>query len=78
MKLTDAQKRALLWLPKDGGWREKPGRISAALNSLSVRHGDFLEIEACGFVGLRGAYIYRFRLTPAGIAAREALEKRDD
>lgn len=76
MKLTDAQKQALLWLPKDGGWRERPGRLSAALNSLSVFHGDFLEIDASGFVGLRGAYIYRFRLTPAGIAAREELERK--
>ena len=25
MKLTDAQKLALLWLPKDGRWRSEQG-----------------------------------------------------
>ena len=35
-KLTEAQKRARDWLPADGSWRTDPGRLTAALSSLSI------------------------------------------
>jgi len=71
--LTAAQERALTWLPSDGSWKSKPGRLAAALSSLSYTNcceyqfGDF---------GPRGGREQRWRLTPEGIkeAALRAAE----
>lgn len=67
MKLTDAQKRALLSLPEKGDWTCR----------LSYRQADHALVK----LGLakRGEHFGRpaFALTPAGIAARKELEKRD-
>lgn len=60
-RMTDAQMRALEWLPEDGSWRMKPGRLSAALNSLGLYHKDLLEMEAGNF-GPRGSWQRRYRL----------------
>lgn len=76
-RLTKAQEKALLWLPVDGSYAIRPGPVAAALNSLHLYHASLVEIED-GMFGRRGAYCSRYRLTPAGIAARKELEKRDD
>ena len=68
MKLTDAQKRALLWLPKDGASRSWLGLSApwkAALRDLLIV--DLAEPHD-------PAHFF-YRLTPAGIAARAELEK---
>jgi len=71
--LTPAQKRALLWLPADGGY---------CLGYIP--HPDkppFFELLAAGMVeqdrlnSLAGIRV-SFRLTPAGQAARKAIEER--
>lgn len=62
--LTDAQQRAINWLPHDGAWRTKPGRLTAALNSLSLRNLAEGEWSPCG---PRGGREMRWRLTQAGV-----------
>lgn len=62
--LTDAQRRAVDWLPHDGSWRTKPGRLSAALNSLSLRKLCVGEWASCG---PRGGREMRWRLSSIGI-----------
>lgn len=71
--LTEAQKRALAWLPADGGWKINPGRLHAALESLRSYHRTAIEVEA-GVFGPRGGWIYRYRLTPAGLALKAEME----
>jgi len=66
--MTDAQKLALEWLPKDGAWRVSPGRLSAALGSLSMYHSGCVKMEWAP-CGPRGGMLQRWRLTDAGIAA---------
>lgn len=62
--LTDAQQRALEWLPADGSWRMDAGRLTAALNSLSLaglctgEWGDF---------GPRGGRALRWRRKAKGV-----------
>ena len=67
--LTQAQKRALAWLPADGGWRF----IAASTLALESLHrlglvdwtvADHRPEEPCD----------RFRLTPTGIALRAEME----
>ena len=71
---TAPQKRALLALPADGSWLvNAPRDPSSAIESLRLYHRDLVDIER-GHVGPRGGYGRRARLTPAGIAARKALE----
>lgn len=69
---TDAQIRALLWLPKDGAWKRKPGRMSASLNSLKLRHDKLAEFE-WGDFGPQGGREIRWRLTDAGVEARKTV-----
>ncbi len=74
-KLTEAQKRALLWLPADGAWtlKESTRDVSAALGSLTLYHRD---LARSGWLKTpRGRRYLAFRLTPAGIAARQAGEE---
>jgi hypothetical protein len=62
--LTAAQQKAINWLPNDGAWRTKPGRLTAALNSLSLRGLCEGEWANCG---PRGGMERRWRLSIAGI-----------
>jgi hypothetical protein len=77
-RLTKAQEAALLWLPADGAWRKahKMGdaRFMAMgyLTNTGLANAEFRDIGEALF----GAG--RYRLTPAGIAARKELEKRGD
>jgi hypothetical protein len=45
LRLTLAQRRALDWLPRDGSWSGAPGRMSAAVSSLRLRHPALVDIE---------------------------------
>ena len=72
MAYTVAQKRALEWLPADGGWKIRPGRMAAAISSLSTYYQTFVEAQA-GPYGPRGGHTWRYRLTPEGVAARQAM-----
>lgn len=65
-KLTDAQKRARDWLPEDGSWRIHPGRLSAALNSLSIAWPQCVECE-WGYFGPRQGIAQRWRLSAKGV-----------
>jgi hypothetical protein len=73
MTLTPAQKRALAWLPADGNWRMKPGRLWGSVNSLALFHHNLIQVEYGNF-GPRKALCWRWRLTPAGIVARAEIE----
>lgn len=64
--LTDAQNRALDWLPKDGTWRLKPGRLTTALSSLSHRWPNCVECEWGDFGPCGGRYV-RWRLNARGV-----------
>ena len=72
--MTSAQRRALDWLPADGSWRTNPGRLAAALKSLSLNHKDWVESE-WGAFGPRGGRELRWRLTDRGVAVMAALQK---
>ena len=72
-KLTEPQQRAVDWLPKDGSWRAKPGRLVAALNSFCLFHRSFGQMEIGDF-GPRGGRCWRYRLTPAGVAMFHAAD----
>ena len=67
-KFTAAQRRALLALPADGSWLPSTRNISPALDSLNLYHREL--VDYMWTVTSR-----QFRLTPAGIAARKALEE---
>ncbi len=68
-KLTEAQKRARDWLPADGSWRTDPGRLTAALSSLSIAWPRCVEREwtTCG---PRGGMKQRWRLTERGVEVK--------
>ena len=66
---TDAQKRALEWLPSDGSWRLNPGRLGAALSSLALQHSGLVKSEF-GYFGPRGGRALRWRLTSDGVRAK--------
>ena len=63
-QLTGPQLKALEWLPSDGAWKIKPGRLAAALTSLS--YAKLCEYEFGDF-GPRGGSVQRWRLTPEGV-----------
>jgi hypothetical protein len=65
--MTKAQKRALEWLPPDGSWRTKPGRLVSALNSLSLAWPHCVQDEYAQ-CGPRGGWMDRWRLTAEGVA----------
>jgi len=67
--LTEAQMRALSWLPADGSWRTKPGRLVAALNSLSLGVSGSVAMRQGNF-GPRGGYEQKWCLTDAGRTMR--------
>lgn len=72
-RLTDAQKRARDWLPADGSWKTNPGRLTAALNSLSMAWQGCVECE-WGDFGLRGGRVLRWRLNERGVEVREIVQ----
>ena len=72
MKMTEAQKKALDWLPSDGSWRMKPGRLAATLNSLKLYWSGYVECEWGNF-GLRGGLGWRWRLTDKGVGLKKAV-----
>ncbi len=71
-RLTAAQKRARDWLPADGAWRINPGRLSAALNSLSIAWPGCVERE-WGAHGPRGGHTGRWRLNARGVEVRNLV-----
>lgn len=64
--MTDAQRRALYWLPSGGTWRSNAGRLVTALNSLRLAYPGHVEGEWAD-CGPRGGREMRWRLTHAGI-----------
>jgi hypothetical protein len=70
-RLTGPQHKAIAWLPADGSWTvQSPGRLSAAINSLTLFHKDLAE-EQWGDFGPRGGRCRRLRLTPKGVELRK-------
>lgn len=65
--MTKAQKRALEWLPQDGSWRVRPGRLTAALSSLAMAWPHCVQDEYAQ-CGPRGGWMNRWRLTEIGVA----------
>jgi hypothetical protein len=74
-KFTEAQLRAFDWLPSDGAWRVKPGRLIQSLNSLSLRGGIRMKLieSEWGDFGPRGGRELRWRLTETGVAVKRTL-----
>lgn len=71
-RLTGPQRRAIEMLPADGSWTTMFHGISAALNSLVLRHPTLAETE-WGDFGPRGGKMRRARLTKTGVKVRTAL-----
>ncbi len=67
--LTDAQARALMWLPIDGSWVQAPRSISGACASLNLYCRALADCRL-GEFGRRGAWVTQYRLTEHGVAAR--------
>ena len=74
LRFTTAQRNALDWLPADGSWRIKPGKLAAALNSLSLSHRGLVECE-WGDFGPRGGRELRWRLTSHGVAVKSEIRE---
>lgn len=72
-RFTEPQRRALLWLPANGGWSGKPGKMAPALDSLFTYCMTMVDMEQ-GRIGPRGGWGRRFRLTALGIEARKGIE----
>lgn len=67
--MTPAQQKALEWVYEtQGDWRNKAGRLHAALTSLGRAHPDYVECR-CGNFGKRGGYEIQWRITIAGADA---------
>jgi hypothetical protein len=69
---TQAQVKAFEWLPSDGSWRLRPGKMASALNSLWLSHEKLVESE-WGDFGPRGGREVRWRLTKAGVNMKRTL-----
>jgi len=72
--LTPAQERALLWLPADGSPRDHAGHGDQRLFALD-RLLALIELEETDLVDFAPEYGGTFSLTPAGQAARKAIEE---
>lgn len=70
-RLSEAQKRALLWLPGDGMWRGPAGRLGMALTLLVTMHRP--AIAEREWDGPWDAYNYR--ATPLGQKVRALLRE---
>ena len=73
--LTPAQERALLWLPADGSPSDHAGHGDQRLFALD-RLLALIELEETDLVDFAPEYGGTFALTPAGQAARKAIEER--
>jgi hypothetical protein len=74
VKLTEPQKRALMWLPKDGGWVGNVGRgMSGACGSLALYHSDLCE-HSYRPMEMSDVVAHAYRLTHAGLELRRNLE----
>lgn len=77
-KLTAAQQRARAWLPENGSWRYGPGKLTAALWSLSCAWPECVERE-WGLYGNRklgrpyNNEGYRWRFTPKGVEVHKII-----
>lgn len=60
---TDAQRRALLWLPEDGAWKNASNAEPLTRSGLDRLFGPYAALR-------RGE---EWRLTKAGIAARKEI-----
>ncbi len=70
-RLTPAQRCAVDWLPADGSWRYRAGRMTAALSSLSLAWQGCVDSE-WGPFSADGSLVRRWRLTERGVAKRAA------
>lgn len=67
--LSPAQKRALDWLPSDGGWNSNPpSGVDEGLADLLRHDEDLVDVT---FAVMAGPF---FRATPAGIALKAEME----
>lgn len=64
-KLTEAQRRALAWLPADWSSIYANRSMSSALNSLALYHSNL--------VWRSGGRRHAYRLRPAGAALKKEL-----
>ena len=75
-KLTEAQRRAVLWLPDDGSWTPCRAHWTVA-NSVVWIERKLPEIAEAKIVGQNGgANDLRHRLTPLGIQVRTILKEQ--
>jgi hypothetical protein len=70
---TVPQLNALLALPPDGSWTTRRGRMSAAIDSLCLRHPELAQSEWAD-CGPRGGRKMRTRLTRSGVEVVRTLE----
>lgn len=68
-RITEAQRKALAWLPADGSMKTKPGKVSTALESLRLSHRGIVD-KSYGDYGPRGGRMVGYRLTESGKAMR--------
>lgn len=71
--LTPAQMQALEWLPANGSAKAKPGRLSQAVQSLSLAFQGHVT-EFAGPYGPRGGWQMQYHLTPQGQEMRAAYD----
>ena len=74
---TDAQQRALMWLPGDGSWRKFSGidfLTYCDLVKAEDEHPEFFEFDRL-HAGADEADNLLLRLTSAGIEARRQIAK---
>ena len=67
--MTPARIKAVEWLSSDGAWKPNPGRLMAALNSLSLAWPNCVEMR-WGLFGPRGGNVQQWRLNEMGIAMK--------
>ena len=76
-RLTKAQRRAILWLPKDGSEVERVKQpMTAAVASLEMRFSDVCKGRSIRTASGRWSCM-AYRLTPLGAAVRAVVAKED-
>lgn len=73
-RISSGQQRALEWLPNDGEWRIKAGKIQFGLNSLSNQWPGCVDYEF-GHFGEREGMCDRWRLTAKGVEVRALIDE---
>ena len=71
--LTPAQMEALEWLPANGSAKAKPGRLSQAIQSLSLSFQGHVTSFG-GPYGPRGGWQWMYHLTQQGQEMRAAYD----